>query len=294
MIATPNLTKPIFQGALFGLDKCVFRPVPVAPVAPDRPAREYFPRRVHTRLVWSGDYFEFYRYAVPLFSGYPRLQRQKRFAVKLPQAQEALRSDNVKRTRQVLRRLVNSNDDLTKFVTLTYGAENDDLKKAYRDFNSFIKRLKYHLNLKEIKFICVPEIQLKREKTYGVGVWHFHLLMNLPYIHNDELGKIWKHGHTKIRQIDYVTNVGAYISKYLGKENFDKRFFRQKKFVRSQNLEKPKVIENSEAVETLKFFMSKNLHLTYQAEFDTKWLGSIEYEQFVLYAEKCDFFVRPF
>lgn len=246
------------------------------------------PYLVRNRLIVSGDYFEDYRYSGGLWVGYPRLQRQKRFSVKIPKAQEALRNDNVKRTRQALRRFVNSNKDLSKFLTLTYGSENDNLKKAYKDFNLFIKRLKYHTGLKDIKFICVPEIQLKRERTYGVGVWHFHVLANLPYINNDDLAVIWGHGHTKIRQIDYVTNVGAYISKYLGKANFDKRFFRQKKFVRSLNLKSPVIVDNLEADNYLDFFMSKNLHLTYEAEFDTKWLGAIKYKQFVLYTSKED------
>lgn len=279
-----DLNRPIFQTSLFegGAAKCLFLPPKLILPPTPKDVREYFPRRVSRRLIKSGDYFELYHFEKPLFCGYPPLRSNIRRLAKPAKPQEALRDDNVRRTRKMLRRLINSNDDLSKFLTLTYADNMEDLSSAFRDFNKFIKRLKYHCQVENLKFICVPEFQKR-------GAVHFHVLANLPYIEASELHSIWGHGFIRINKIDHITNVGAYVSKYLGKANFDERFFRKKKFVRSTNLNQPVVVDNSDIDEYVAFFVSNNLHLTYESTFDTKWLGEIQYKQYTLYAEQGDY-----
>lgn len=238
------------------------------------------PYQVSRRLVVSGDYLEYYAFSSPFWVGFPRLQPQKKHVkIVMPKVQHELRADNVRRTRKQIRRLVNSNTDLHKFVTLTYAENCQDVSKAYRDFDVFLKRLKRSYPQLDLKFICVPEFQKR-------GAVHFHLLANLPYIPKAELEALWGFGWVRINQVRHITNLGAYISKYLGKANFDARLFRKKKFTRSQNLREPLTVDNLEADDYLSFFVSKDLHLIYESEFDTKWLGTILYKQFVLYAQK--------
>ena len=55
----------------------------------------------------------------------------------------------------------------------------------------------------------------------GRGAWHAHLLyiwqdMKAPYIPNEEFRRIWSHGFVKIKKLDNVDNVGAYLTAYLG------------------------------------------------------------------------------
>ena len=78
------------------------------------------------------------------------------------------------------------------------------------------------------EYLAVPEFQKR-------GAVHYHLLCNLPFIEIAELQELWGQGFVKINKIDDVNNVGAYVSKYLGKE-MDERTFGKKKFFRSQNL----------------------------------------------------------
>lgn len=55
----------------------------------------------------------------------------------------------------------------------------------------------------------------------GRGAWHAHLLyiwqdMKAPYIANDVFAKLWGHGFVRIKKLDNVDNVGAYLTAYLG------------------------------------------------------------------------------
>jgi hypothetical protein len=58
----------------------------------------------------------------------------------------------------------------TLFTTLTYKKDIKDRKKALKDFNNFIYKLKLELK-QDIKYICVDELQKKR------GVIHFHIVL---------------------------------------------------------------------------------------------------------------------
>ena len=72
--------------------------------------------------------------------------------------------DNIMVAKNKLRWLVNNNDDLQKFWTLTYKENITDLKVSNDKFHKFVMRLNYHYK-KNIKYIAVPEIQKKREKS---------------------------------------------------------------------------------------------------------------------------------
>jgi len=79
------------------------------------------PYLVKEKLVISGNYFEHYKYSRPYWVGFPRVLsfREKSFKSKRL-SQKEIRDDNIRRTRIKIRRLVNSNPDLVKFMTLTF------------------------------------------------------------------------------------------------------------------------------------------------------------------------------
>lgn len=130
------------------------------------------------------------------------------------------REDNIislKKTISRLRDLINCNffgDDNELFITLTYRENMTDIKRLYKDFDRFYKKLKYRFKGIEFCYISVIEPQER-------GAWHVHLLLkalnkDYLFIDNDSVvSKLWGHGFTKTKRLKGVDNVGAYLSSYL-------------------------------------------------------------------------------
>jgi hypothetical protein len=223
------------------------------------------------KVIISGKHIEYYEYQTKnVLRGYPR---RPRLPKKIKHTKEAIREkrkSSVNRTRTEIRRLVNSNPQLNKFLTLTFGWEMFDLEKANRLFNTYIRRMNKHFP--NFQYIAIVEFQKR-------GAVHYHLLCNLKYVPAKKLEDIWQHGFINIKRIDRVTNMGAYICKYLHKDMFDKRMFRKKKFFRSQDLNKSAEIVGDNA----EFFMEEGiskLHLDYTHEFENEHRGKILYKQY--------------
>jgi len=154
---------------------------------------------------------------------------------------------------------------------LTFAENITDLTKGNKIFNQFIKRLTY--KYPNLKYVAVIEFQKR-------GAIHYHLLCNLPYVDNKEIKKIWRQGFIRINKIDNVDNVGAYMSKYLGKE-IDERMFRRKKFFRSQNLTQPTELIGYRA----KQFIENNLLTltpTFEKTFFSIWTEKVDYSVYTL------------
>ena len=132
------------------------------------------------------------------------------------------RADNyigLKRTFQKCRDLINTNvTDVNnvRWITLTYQENMTDTKRLYKDFEHFNKRFQRY---------CIKQDYGKAEyivmmEPQGRGAWHCHLLYiwshKSPYIANDILRDIWGQGFVKIKKLDNVDNVGAYLTAYLG------------------------------------------------------------------------------
>lgn len=126
------------------------------------------------------------------------------------------RIDNIRSIKQShakLRDLINANTaepERCRWVTMTYAENMTDHKRLYADFEKFIKRLRYRFG--SFEYIMAPEPQ-------GRGAWHTHIILifpdKAPFIANDELAKIWGFGFTKIRKLDDLDNIGAYLTAYL-------------------------------------------------------------------------------
>lgn len=130
------------------------------------------------------------------------------------------REDNIislKKTISRLRDLINCNffgADNELFITLTYRENMTDVKRLYKDFDRFYKKLKYRF--KDIEFCYISVIEPQER-----GAWHVHLLLkalnkDVLFIDNDSVvSKLWGQGFTKTKRLKGVDNVGAYLSSYL-------------------------------------------------------------------------------
>lgn len=133
------------------------------------------------------------------------------------------RNDNKKglyKTFARARALINTNvTDVSKvrWCTLTYAENMTDTTRLYQDFEKFNKRFQYYCkkhNFGRPEYIVMMEPQ-------GRGAWHAHLLYiwqdrQAPFIPNDVFANLWGHGFVKIKRLDDVDNVGAYLTAYLG------------------------------------------------------------------------------
>lgn len=137
------------------------------------------------------------------------------------------RKDNKKglyKTFALARGIINANViDVSKvrWCTLTYKENMTDTKKLYQDFKKF--NMRFQSYCKQCGY-SKPEYIVMMEPQ-GRGAWHAHLLyiwndMQAPFIPNEEFRKLWGHGFVKIKKLDNVDNVGAYLTAYLGDMEF--------------------------------------------------------------------------
>lgn len=138
------------------------------------------------------------------------------------------RKDNKKglyKTFAKCRRIINANVtdvDKVRWCTLTYKENMTDPKRLYSDFEKFNKRFQYYCKKKGYS---KPEYVVMMEPQ-GRGAWHAHLLyvwqdMKAPYIPNQVFRELWGHGFVKIKKLDNIDNVGAYLTAYLGDMELD-------------------------------------------------------------------------
>ena len=140
----------------------------------------------------------------------------------------ATRKDNKKglyKTFANARAVINANvTDVSKvrWCTLTYAENMTDTKRLYEDFRDFNKRFQYYC---KTHGYSKPEYIVMMEPQ-GRGAWHAHLLyiwqdQKAPYISNQDFREMWSHGFVRIKKLDNVDNVGAYLTAYLGDMEID-------------------------------------------------------------------------
>ena len=128
-------------------------------------------------------------------------------------------------------------DNRTKFVTLTFKENIQEILITNREFKYFIQRLNYylyHTKTQLLKYLATWEKQKR-------GAIHYHVIFfDFPYIAKEKLQDLWSHGFIKINRIDVDSkeNRGRYLSKYFGKD-LDLKEHKKKAFFKSQNLKVP-------------------------------------------------------
>lgn len=195
--------------------------------------------------------------------------------------------------RDMVRRLVcaNFNSETVKFLTLTFDDKKvthdiRDVKQCNNEFKKFIKRLKYYLKIDDLQYVAVIEFQDKN----GRGAIHYHCLINMPNIPFLELQKIWGKGFIFIENVKHVDNLGAYLVKYMTKENADTRLQKEKAYLTSRNLDRPFEFSFRNVHEYKKFekdilkekYNYNSREPVFQSTYDTEMLGQCRYTQYNL------------
>lgn len=245
--------------------------------------------KVKNKIIITGDIIEVFEYSEGYSKGYSlnSADRSKKGRKKDYTSQEYRdnREKVLNRARSDLRRIINSNANqygkeyTTKFLTLTFRENIKDLKMANYEWKKFIQRLNYEVyNTKKsvIKYSVVPEFQKR-------GAVHYHVVFyNLPYLKADLVSEIWGNGFIKINKIDNVDNLGAYVCKYMTKDNSDERLEGNKCDSNARGLYKPieyTDLEDKKIIESLTdSLLLKNLK--HRSVFENEYLGDITYYQF--------------
>ena len=188
------------------------------------------------------------------------------------------------RRRDKIRRLActNFNNKYDKFLTLTFAENKTNIEECNLLFKNFIKRLKYKYNLLCLKYLAVIEFQER-------GAVHYHVLLNIPYIPHKELQELWGNGFVFVNAISHVDNLGAYILKYMTKDNNDTRLIGKKAYLTSRNLKQEETIVNHDLRDFDKLeskiiqkYNLNDLKAVYEANYDTEMLGNCTYKQYNL------------
>lgn len=189
--------------------------------------------------------------------------------------------------RDTIRRLACCNFDnkYDKFLTLTFADNKTDVQECNVLFKAFIRKLREVKHISNLKYLAVIEFQER-------GAVHYHVLLNIPYIPQKELQNLWGHGFVFINAIEHVDNIGAYIVKYMTKDNTDTRLRGQKAYLFSRNLKKPQKIINHDFDDFDKMekkiideYKLDEIQPIYEANYDTEVLGHCEYKQYNLKRE---------
>ena len=228
------------------------------------------------KVVLSGNVVEIYEYENDVIYGYKDTKKNTkgRNSVANDDDKEKNREKVLSRARKDLRRIINCNiQEYSKFLTLTFADNVQDLDKSNYEFKKFILRLNYHYKIK-VKYSVVIEFQKR-------GAVHYHaILYNLTEkLDLNVLQKIWGNGFIKVNSIKDVDNVGAYVCKYMTKTD-DDRLLGRKMYFNSKGLNKPQEIKESSLVDALVGSLQDN-SLTYENKFSNDY-NSINYRQYII------------
>lgn len=190
-----------------------------------------------------------------------------------------------KNKRFEIARLIDTNfDNKTKFLTLTFKENIQEINYANDEFKKFIKRLNYYIYHDKkayLKYLATWEKQKR-------GAIHYHIILfNFPYISFKQLTRIWGHGYLLINKIDVdsIENRGRYVSKYFDKE-LELKEHKKKAFFSSRNLKKPKIKQHL----VDKPFELDNQNIIYSNEYIVKrpiFLNSLD--DFGMVSQEMDF-----
>ena len=242
---------------------------------------------IKSRIIVSGNVVEITTYERGYFKNYHDAKKVGRSSKNTTNEDKSFNREKVlQRARARVRRLACANPQLNKFFTLTFADNITDLKYANNQFCNFVKRLnRYLAKMKKDKMQYIAVVEFQKRSAI-----HYHLLCNLPFISAKMLQEIWQNGFVKINKIDDVDNVGAYITKYMSKDNEDERLVGNRCYFTSQGLQEPTTIEENGVENTIAhLLLAGDIELQkepYKKTFENEQLGNIEYTQLTL--------VKPF
>lgn len=229
------------------------------------------------KVVISGPVIELYEYEFTPKTSYINTNGRAGSGSEVSEERSKLyRNAVLSRARKKVRRLINANigkwGERPKFLTLTFAEHITRVREANYEFKKFRQRLEYELGIK-LKYVAVVEFQKS-------GRIHYHVVIfNMPYIDANRLATIWQNGFIKINAIDHVDNLGAYVTKYMTKDNDDPRLKGEKSYFASRGLHKPleRFIDNRQLTDIKRIFDHVK---TYEAEYENDQYGRIFYTQY--------------
>jgi hypothetical protein len=245
------------------------------------------------KYVISGSVIERYTYEKNQFVGFEPKNKNGKNSNGLKSDEN--RGISLGRAKKIVMRTINSNPCLNKFLTLTFEENITDLDYSHNELKKWIKRVNYQVfktKKSEMRYVAVIEFQKR-------GAVHYHILCNLPYIDVNSLAETWGHGFIKLNRIkgdkkrfgsDECDNVGAYVCKYMTKDNDDERLKGRKSYLMSQNLDKPQEIYVGTNEEDLleqvyglePFWYCKLNEVNYSSAYSNDFTGTVLYNQFNL------------
>lgn len=243
---------------------------------------------VTEKIVISGNIVEVYKYEKGYLKGFTlsdaqRENKGRKVDYKSDNYTEH-RKQALQRAGRDLRRLINCNVNAygkqftSKFLTLTFDKNVQDLEYANKEFMLFIKRLNYQLfktKKANVKYSVVIEFQKR-------GSIHYHVIIyNIPFVRFDKFVEWWGHGDITINKIKDVDNVGAYVTKYMTKDSTDERLQGKKSYFSARGLIKPTEETDKKKVEALSDALPDE-NMNYSTNFDHEHLGNISYKQYNL------------
>lgn len=196
----------------------------------------------NTKYIISGDIVEQFTYEKNQFKGFEGKNKKGKNKNGVEVVEN--RNKSLARARKHVIRTINSNSDLDKFLTLTFEENMTDLDYCNNEFKKWVKRVNYNVFKTKkslMKYVAVIEFQKR-------GAVHYHVLCNLPYIDVNSFQNVWGHGFIRLNKIkadktrfgtSECDNVGAYVCKYMTKDNGDERLKERNSYLMSRNLEKP-------------------------------------------------------
>lgn len=190
---------------------------------PDRELKDY-----NYKVVRSGNVIEVYSYDQKVYYNYEAFPRS--YVKEKTEEWHGKEERNLARSRREIRRLVWCNmNEYSKFLTLTYEENMQDLKKFYFDWKMFVQSMRRKGY--DLKYLYVLEHQER-------GAIHAHVvLFNNEFIPWPVIKDSWKHGGIDIHKIRKVNNLGSYVCKYLTKDTLSE--YNSKSYCTSRGLKRP-------------------------------------------------------
>jgi len=232
------------------------------------------PKSSRIKVIRSGNLYEVYIYELAIQYGYTNSAAKSNIPTIPENVNEKKKKERssfaLNRARKSIKRLAEANFSTEdKFITLTFAENMKNIETANRIYTNFTKRLRRRYG--NFKYITILEFQSR-------GAVHYHQLATLPFIPKHELFEIWNQGWVKINRINHVSELGAYICKYLTKATHDGRLTKGKKsYFCSRNLDRPKEHRGKDAWETFFKLASLKKSPDYQATYDSEYNGSVTY-----------------
>ena len=228
--------------------------------------------RYNKKMVISGKFIDIYKYDKLVVTGFNRdINLNKKSEGKSSNQKS---QSSIHRTKKNIRNITNSNPQLTKFLTLTFKKNIEDIDFANYEFMQFVKRMKF--KYPDFQYLAVIEFQKR-------GAVHYHIICNLPYVNKKLIAKKWGHGFIKIKRINRINNMGGYISKYVSKDTDNMKLFNKKKFFHSKDLFMPlEIINEWQFNNYYNNFDIENRVPIFEKTIESEYRGKIKIKQYII------------